>query len=194
MDLERDRARLRTLLLERSVKRGSFTLASGQTSTYYIDCRLTTMSAEGQVLIGKLALAAIRGQGWAPDAVGGLTMGADPVAYAIAAASFGSPPIIDAFSVRKNPKEHGTGRLIEGNFVPGAKVVVVEDVITSGGSALRAIDAVRDQGGEVLGLLAVVDREGEAVGEGRARIERAGVKVLALETASGLGLGRAPSP
>lgn len=188
MALEQDRARLRELLLERSVKRGTFTLASGQTSNYYIDCRLTSMSAEGQVLIGKLALAAIRGQEWAPDAVGGLTMGADPVAYAIAAASFGSKPIIDAFSVRKNPKEHGTGRLIEGNFAPGVKVVVIEDVITSGGSALRAIDAVRDQGGEVLGLLAVVDREGNGEGQGRARIERAGVKVVALETASGLGL------
>ncbi len=119
MGLERDRARLRALLLERSVKRGDFTLASGQHSSYYIDCRLTTMSAEGQGLIGKLGLAAIRDRGWVPDAVGGLTMGADPVAYAIAAASFGSPPIIDAFSVRKSAKEHGTGRLIEGNFGPG---------------------------------------------------------------------------
>jgi len=184
MDLGPDRARLRALLLERSVKRGSFTLASGQTSTYYIDCRLTTMSAEGQVLIGRLGLAAIRAQGWAPSGVGGLTMGADPVSYAIAAASFGSPPIIDAFSVRKNPKEHGTGRLIEGNFGPGSRVVVIEDVITSGGSALRAVDAVRDQGGEVLGVLAVVDREQE----GRGRIEAAGVDVVVLETAGGLGL------
>jgi orotate phosphoribosyltransferase len=185
MDLERDRARLRELLLERSVKRGSFTLASGQTSNYYIDCRLTTMSAEGQVLIGRLGLAAIRARSWAPSGVGGLTMGADPVAYAIAAASFGSLPIINAFSVRKNPKEHGTGRLIEGNFAPGDRVVVIEDVITSGGSALRAVDAVRDQGGEVLGVLAVVDREQE----GRGRIEAAGVTVVVLETAGGLGLG-----
>jgi orotate phosphoribosyltransferase len=185
MDLERDRARLRELLLERSVKRGSFTLASGQTSNYSIDCRLTTMSAEGQVLIGRLGLAAIRAGGWAPSGVGGLTMGADPVAYAIAAASFGSPPAIDAFSVRKSPKEHGTGRLIEGSFAPGDRVVVIEDVITSGGSALRAVDAVRDQGGEVIGVLAVVDREQE----GRGRIEAAGVKVVVLETATELGLG-----
>jgi orotate phosphoribosyltransferase len=111
-------------------------------------------------------------------------MGADPVAYAIAAASFGSRPIVDAFSVRKNPKEHGTGRLIEGNFSPGSRVVVVEDVITSGGSALRAVDAARDQGGEVLGVLAVVDRQGE----GRGRIEAAGVPVVVLETAEGLGV------
>ncbi|HET7604275.1 MAG TPA: orotate phosphoribosyltransferase [Gemmatimonadales bacterium] len=184
MGLAEDQARLRALLLERSVKHGSFTLASGQTSSYYIDCRLTTMSAEGQVLTGKLGLGAIRGAGWAPDAIGGLTMGADPVAYAIAAASFGSPPAVDAFSVRKTPKEHGTGRLIEGNFSRGSKVVVVEDVITSGGSALRAVDAVRDEGGEVLGVLAVVDRQGE----GRGRIEAAGVPVVVLETAGGLGL------
>jgi orotate phosphoribosyltransferase len=184
MELEQERARLRALLLERSVRFGNFTLASGQTSNYYIDCRLTTMSAEGQVLIGKLGLAAIRGAGWTPNAVGGLTMGADPVAYAIAAASFGSRPIVDAFSVRKNPKEHGTGRLIEGNFSPGSRVVVVEDVITSGGSALRAVDAARDQGGEVLGVLAVVDRQGE----GRGRIEAAGVPVVVLETAEGLGV------
>jgi orotate phosphoribosyltransferase len=111
-------------------------------------------------------------------------MGADPVAYAIAAASFGSPPVINAFSVRKLVKEHGTGKLIEGNFASGARVVVVEDVITSGGSALRAVDAVRDQGGEVLGVLAVVDREGE----GRARIEKVGVAVVTLETVGGLGL------
>lgn len=184
MDRGQDRRRLRELLLERSVKHGDFTLASGQRSSYYIDGRLTTMSAEGQVLIGRLGLGAIRGAGWAPDAIGGLTMGADPVAYAIAAASFGSPPVVDAFSVRKSVKEHGTGRLIEGNFRRGSRVVVVEDVITSGGSALRAVDAVRDQGGEVLGVLAVVDREGE----GRGRIEAAGVKVVVLETAAGLGL------
>jgi orotate phosphoribosyltransferase len=183
-DLDRDRARLRELLLERSVRRGDFTLVSGERSSYYIDCRTTTMSAEGQVLIGRLGLAAIRDRGWAPTGIGGLTMGADPVAYAIAAASFGSPPVIDAFSVRKLVKEHGTGKLIEGNFARGALVVVVEDVITSGGSALRAVDAVRDQGGDVLGVLAVVDREGE----GRARIEKAGVAVVTLETVGGLGL------
>jgi orotate phosphoribosyltransferase len=92
--------------------------------------------------------------------------------------------VVDAFSVRKSPKEHGTAKLIEGNFGRGSRVVVVEDVITSGGSALRAVDAVRDQGGEVLGVLAVVDREGE----GRGRIEAAGVKVVVLETVQGLGL------
>ena len=136
-----DADQLRRLLLERSVRRGDFVLASGQRSSFYIDCRVTTMSAEGQVLIGRMGLAAITTAGWRPRAIGGLTMGADPVAYAIAAASWGTDLVIDAFSVRKEAKDHGTAQLIEGNFKPGDEVVVVEDVITSGGSAQRAIAA-----------------------------------------------------
>lgn len=179
-----DRERLERLLLERSVQRGDFVLASGQRSSYYIDCRLTTMSAEGLVLIGRLGLAAIRSAGWQPRAVGGLTMGADPVAYAIAAASAADRPVVDAFSVRKEAKGHGTGRLIEGNFRQGDAVVVVEDVITSGGSAIRAIDAVRASGGNVLGILAIVDREQG----GRANLEKAGHAVVSLTTATALAL------
>jgi orotate phosphoribosyltransferase len=179
-----DRERLRRLLLERSVKRGSFVLASGQRSTYYIDCRLTTMSAEGMALIGRMGWDAIRRSGWRPAGVGGLTMGADPVAYAIAAASFGTDAPVDAFSVRKEPKDHGTGRLIEGNFKPGDAVVVVEDVITSGGSARKALAAVEQGGGTVLGVLAVVDREEG----GRATLENDGRKDVVLATATDLGL------
>ena len=181
-----DRESLRRLLLERSVKRGNFTLASGQQSSYYIDCRLATMSAEGMRLIGRMGWEAIQRQGWQPAAVGGLTMGADPVAYAIAAASFGSAASVDAFSVRKEPKYHGAGRLIEGNFNPGDAVVVVEDVITSGGSATKALAAVEAGGGRVLGVLAVVDREEG----GRAALENNGRKVVTLTTASDLGLGQ----
>jgi orotate phosphoribosyltransferase len=180
-----DRASLRRLLLERSVKQGSFVLASGQQSSYYIDCRLATMSAEGMALIGRLGWDAIHRLGWRPAGIGGLTMGADPVAYAIAAASFGSALPVDGFSVRKEPKDHGTGRLIEGNFKPGDAVVVVEDVITSGGSAMKAIAAVEGAGGTVLGVLAVVDREEG----GRARLEADGRRVVTLMTASDLGLG-----
>ena len=176
--------RLRRLLLDRSVRRGDFVLASGQRSSYYIDCRLTTMSAEGQGLIGKLGWQAIRGAGWHPRAVGGLTMGADPVAYAVAAASFGTELVVDAFSVRKEAKTHGTGRVIEGCFNPGDDVVIVEDVITTGGSAQRAIAAVEGAGGRVLGVLAVVDREEG----GRAALEREGRKVVALVRAGELGL------
>jgi orotate phosphoribosyltransferase len=179
-----DLAALDRLILERSVKRGHFVLASGRTSSFYIDCRLTTMSAEGLALIGRLGLAALRAEGWAPRSVGGLTMGADPVAYAIAAASVTSRPIVDAFSVRKEAKAHGTGRRVEGNFTAGDKVLVVEDVITTGGSALKAIEAIHEEGGEVLGILAVVDREEG----GRAALEAAGWRVVALSTATRLGL------
>jgi orotate phosphoribosyltransferase len=179
-----DAGQLRRLLLERSVRHGDFVLASGQRSSYYIDCRLTTMSAEGLVLIGRMGAAAIEAAGWRPDAVGGLTMGADPVAYAIAAASHGGGHPIDAFSVRKEAKAHGTGQQIEGNFRPGASVVIVEDVITSGGSAQRAIEAVQGAGGQVLGVLAVVDREQG----GRQTLEGHGISVVALTTSSELGL------
>ena len=177
-------ADLVALLRDRSIRFGDFTLASGARSSYYIDCRLTTMSAQGQVLIGPLGLEAIRNAGWTPRAVGGLTMGADPVSYAIAAASAYEAVSIDAFSVRKEAKQHGTGRVIEGNFEPGDAVVVIEDVITSGGSALRAVEAVRAAGGTVLGVLAVVDREAG----GRAKIEDAGIPVIALVGAGELGL------
>lgn len=159
-------------------------LASGQRSSFYIDCRLTTMSAEGQGLIGQLGLRAIREAGWRPQGVGGLTMGADPVAYAVAAASFGSDLVVDAFSVRKEAKAHGTGRVIEGCFAEGDAVVIVEDVITTGGSAQRAIAAVESAGGRVLGVLAVVDREEG----GRAALQREGREVVALVGAGELGL------
>ena len=175
---------LHQLLQARSVRRGDFVLASGRRSTYYIDARLTTMSAEGQVLIGRAGLAAIRAKGWKPAAIGGLTMGADPVAYAVAAASVASVPIIDAFSVRKEAKKHGTAKRIEGNFAPGREVVIVEDVITTGGSALQAIEAVQAEGGTVLGVLAIVDREEG----GREAILNMGIDVVALTTTTSLGL------
>jgi orotate phosphoribosyltransferase len=182
-----DAEALRRLLLERSVRRGDFVLSSGQHSSYYIDCRLTTMSAEGMVLIGRMGWEAIRLISWRPRAVGGLTMGADPVAYAIAAASRGTELEMDGFSVRKEAKGHGTGRLIEGNFRAGDSVVVVEDVITTGGSAETAVRAVRAEGGKVLGVLAVVDREegGKGVLEGQ------GMSVVVLTTAGELGLKEA---
>lgn len=173
---------LRRLLLQRSVRRGDFVLASGQRSSYYIDCRLTTMSAEGMVLVGRLGLAAILQAEWRPNGVGGLTMGADPVAYAIAAASYGTDHPVNAFSVRKEAKTHGTGRLIEGNFREGDAVVVVEDVITTGGSARQAIAAVEQAGGKVLGVLAVVDREEG----GRQALEKSSYKVVAITTAGTL--------
>lgn len=177
-----DRERLIALLRERSLATGDFVLASGRRSTFYIDCRRTTMHAEGLALIGRLGLAAIRAAGWRPAAIGGMTLGADPVAYAIARASHEAPPAMHGFTVRKQAKTHGAGRRVEGCFEAGMPVVVVEDVITTGGSALEAVRAVQDEGGRVLGVLAVVDR-GEG---GRAAIEAAGVAVHSLVGAAEL--------
>ena len=168
--------RLVELLAARSVRRGNFTLASGKQSSFYVDARLTTMSPEGLSVIGPAGLATIRERGWNADSVGGLTLGADPVSYAISYASAGDSKPLRAFTVRKEAKAHGTGKLIEGPFLAGDRVVVIEDVITTGGSALKAIEALRAAGATVLGVLAVVDRnEG-----GREAIEKTGVVVAAL--------------
>lgn len=170
------RDRLIELLIERSFRTGEFTLSSGRTSRYYVDARTTTMSAEGQALIGALALSALDEAGLEPDAVGGLTMGADPIAYAIAHRSYLDGRATDAFSVRKQAKEHGRGRRIEGAEVEGRGVVVIEDVITTGGSALEACAAVEAAGGRILAVLALVDREEG----GREALEQAGHRVVAL--------------
>jgi orotate phosphoribosyltransferase len=178
------RARLLDLLRERSLTRGDFVLASGKRSSYYIDARRTTMSGQGQVLIGTLGLAALRDRGWTPRGVGGLTLGADPIAYAIAHAARLAGDSLDAFTVRKQAKTHGTGRRIEGCFEAGDAVVVIEDVITTGGSTLDAIGAVSADGGQVLGVLALVDREEG----GRQAIEAAGFPVTLLVALSELGV------
>lgn len=173
-----DRGTLVRLLAQRSVRRGRFTLASGRESNHYVDARLTTMSPEGLAVIGPLALAAIRERQWAVDAVGGLTLGADPIAYATALASVSKPPLVRAFTVRKEAKQHGTGRLIEGPMREGDRVVVIEDVITTGGSALRAAEAVQRAGASISGILALVDREEG----GRATLEAEGFQVVCLAT------------
>lgn len=171
---------LQRLLADRSAKRGKFTLSSGRESTLYIDARLTTMSPEGLVLIGTLGLDALQQSGWNVQAVGGLTLGADPVAYAIAYASAQQGDMVRAFTVRKEAKSHGTGQLIEGPFKSGDRVAVVEDVITTGASALKAAAAVRQAGGVVAGVLAVVDRDEG----GSEAIQEQGLPVLALTHAS----------
>jgi len=174
--------RLLDMLAVRSARRGSFTLASGRQSSLYIDARLTTMSPDGLATIGPLGLDAIHLAGWTADAVGGLTLGADPVSYAIAHASALAGTPVRAFTVRKEAKTHGTGKVIEGPFFPGDAVVIIEDVITTGGSALKAVAAVRAAGGVVLGVLAVVDREEG----GREAIAATGLRAVALATASQL--------
>lgn len=169
---------LKQLLIERSVRKGNFVLASGKSSTFYVDARLTTMSPEGMVIIGSLGLEQIEASNWQPDSVGGLTLGADPIAFAISHASAGRPIPLRAFTVRKEAKQHGTSNLIEGPFKPGDRVLIVEDVITTGKSAIQAIDAVEGAGGIIVGVLALVDREDG----GRDAIKSRGYDVVSLTT------------
>ncbi len=176
------RERLTELLKERSLEIGDFVLSSGVRSRYYVDCRRTTMHAEGQVLVGQLGWALLKDSGLSPDSIGGLTMGADPIAYALAYTSYLAGDPVHAFSVRKETKGHGKGRRIEGCFEQGHRVVVVEDVVTSGGSSLEACAAVEQEGGAVLAVLSVLDREEG----GRESIERAGYRLLSLTRISEL--------
>ena len=177
-----ERDRLAALLRERSLRRGDFVLASGAHSNYYIDARTTTMSGAGQQLIGRLGLALIDDAGWDAASIGGLTLGADPVAYAVAHAAALAGRPLDAFTVRKEAKQHGSGRRIEGVFTKGMRVIVCEDTLTSGMSALNAITAVKEAGGVVSGVLALVDREEG----GRAAIELKGYEVRTVFTAAEL--------
>ncbi len=158
----RARERLIAIIKTRSFRSGkAFKLASGRTSTYYFNMKPTMLDAEGAHLIATLILQAIEGTG--ADLIGGLEMGAVPVASAVAAVSHGAGRPINAFFVRKQAKEHGTQSLIEGlpegDSLKGKRVVIVEDVTTTGGSAIKAADAVRAEGAEVVGVVTVVDRQ-----------------------------------
>ena len=170
------RNRLLDLFVQRSFRLGDFTLASGRKSDFYIDCRTTTMHSEGQVLLGQIGCDVLADAGWNFQLIGGLTMGADPISYAIAGESFRRGEPINAFSVRKQAKQYGTGRQIEGCFESGARVVVVEDVITTGGSALQACEAIKAAQGTIVGVLAAVDREEG----GREAITGAGFQVMSM--------------
>lgn len=176
------RTALVELLAARSARRGTFTLASGRVSDFYVDCRLTTMSPDGLVLVGPLAFQMLCDSGWEVDSVGGLTMGADPVSYAIAYASAQAGTPVRCFSVRKEPKGHGMGKRIEGSFQRGDRVLVIEDSMTTGGSALNAATAIRAEGGEVVGALTLVDREEGA----REALSAAGIPLIAFTTANEL--------
>ena len=172
----KEHERLIELLAERSFKIGDFTLRSGKTSRFYVDARTTTLSAEGQALIGALGLRALDEAGLAPQSVGGLTMGADPIAYAIAHRSYLDGRPIESFTVRKEAKGHGVGRQIEGCYESGREVVVIEDTITTGGSALQACEALKAADARILAVLALVDREEG----GREALEAEGYRVISL--------------
>jgi orotate phosphoribosyltransferase len=160
------RQKLLTTLAHKSFRLGEFTLSSGGTSDYYIDCRTTTLDAKGARLTGEVFLAEIQQRGWKPRAIGGLTMGADPIVVAVSVVS----GEVDGFLVRKAEKQHGTGQRIEGFREKGARVVVVDDVCTTGASTVQAIEAARAFGFEIVGVMCLVERE-EA--KGRRNVEKA---------------------
>jgi orotate phosphoribosyltransferase len=158
--MDESRRQLLELLREKSFRYSPdmpFKLVSGRESPYYIDCRPTTHNAQGLALIGEIFFGLIRDL--KVDAIGGLTMGADPIAHATALTSYVKGKPINAFSVRQKPKEHGTGGVLVGDVEPGDRAVVVEDVVTTGGSALRAVAAARAFGLTVVKVLILVDRE-----------------------------------
>jgi orotate phosphoribosyltransferase len=176
------RAELLALLRAKSVFHGDFTLSSGAKSKYYVDCRLTTLDGRGAWLIGQLMHALVRQEERARNldinAVGGLTLGADPVALATGMISSwaGDAEPLRIFCVRKAPKGHGQTKLIEGNFKPGDTVVVVDDVVTSGNSTITAINAIIKEGGKVAFAAVLVDRQEG----GREKIEAMGYPLLSL--------------
>ncbi len=160
---EQQLARLRELLLRHSVRFGTFMLASHQTSDIYVDGKLTTCLPQAMPLVGRLFLHKIRAHGWDPDAVGGMTLGADPIAFAIARESLEAGRPIRAFAVRKEPKKHGMMRFIEGlEQTAGLRVVIRDDVCTTGVSTAKAVERAREAGMTVLGALCLVDREAGA--------------------------------
>ena len=167
------------LLATKSFRLGEFKLASGRTSDYYIDCRTTTLDARGAQLTGQVFLEEVRAQGWDAQAIGGLTMGADPIVVAVAVTS----GTMHGFLVRKAEKQHGMGQRIEGFQQKGARVVIVDDVCTTGSSTIQAIEAAREFGFEVIGVMCLVERE-EAGGRPAVEKAAAPAKFVSVFTAN----------
>lgn len=171
------RDRLIEILKEKSVITGKeFKLASGKTSDFYVDARITTLHPEGSYLIGKIFLEMM--DGMEIDSIGGYSIGADPIVASISLLSFIKGEPIPAFIMRKEVKSHGTGKLIEGNFQDGHRVIIFDDVVTSGGSILKGARQVEDRNGRILSVMAVIDREDG----GREKIESAGYKFQSIFT------------
>jgi orotate phosphoribosyltransferase len=174
--------RLKKIILEKSVFFGDFTLSSGKKSKYYIDARISTLFPESAYLIGELIYKML--EPWTIDAIGGYSIGADPIVTAVSIVSFLKENPIPAFIIRKETKQHGRGKQIEGNFKKGMKVAVVDDVITTGNSIINGINAVKENGGEVVVALSVIDREEE----GKEKIEAMGVPYIPIFTLKDLNI------
>ena len=158
-----DLAELQDILKTKSVRFGTFTLTSGQTSDVYIDCKPTTCDPRAMPLVGRLFLVKMEEKMWSPDAVGGLTMGADPIAFAIARESLERPPVISCFIVRKERKAHGMQKVVEGlEHTEGRRVVILDDVCTKGESTALAIENAKSAGMEILGAICLIDRQAGA--------------------------------
>ncbi len=184
-DVAADRARLLQLIRELAVVRGTVTLSSGATAEYYVDLRRITLHHEAAPLVGRVLLDLLDRSGLGFEAVGGLTLGADPVATAVLHAAAAQGRGIDAFVVRTEGKAHGLQRRIEGPDVPGRPVVAVEDTSTTGGSVLTAVEALREVGADVRGVAVVVDRGTGA----REAVEAAGLTYHYVFGLAELGLG-----
>jgi orotate phosphoribosyltransferase len=157
--MENEREQLRRLLKAESLIFGDFTLASGKKSTFYFDSKRTTLLSDGAWLTAREILRLIREHRIEADAIGGLTLGADPIVCPVAALSHAEGPKLRAFIVRKEAKEHGTGRQIEGNLPKGSRVIIVDDVVTTAGSTMKAIEAAEGEGHTVVAVICLVDRE-----------------------------------
>lgn len=193
-----DRSKLRDMLVARSLKLGSFLLSSGATSDRYLDAKLTTLNSAAMPLIGRLFNQKIKESGWSPAAVGGLTLGADPIAFSVARESMEMlGTAINAFIVRKDPKQHGMTRFIEGfetEDTPGLSVVIIDDVCTRGNSTGKAIERARDAGMKVLGAICLVDREEGASQLLRRDYECDLVSIFTLEELVGFKKSQATAP
>ncbi|SKA74731.1 orotate phosphoribosyltransferase [Desulfobaculum bizertense] len=172
------RKRLARILLDKSYMEGEVTLTSGKKSDYYFDCKQTALHAEGSYLIGKLFLELLKD--YDIDGVGGMTLGADPLVSSVTVTSFAEGRPLPGFIVRKKPKGHGTNQYLEGmaNFEQGAKVVLLEDVVTTGGTLIKACERVRDAGLEIAGVVCVLDREEG----GRENLKNAGLELTSIFT------------
>lgn len=185
LPIEEARERLRELISELAVVHGKVTLASGKEADYYVDLRRITLHHEASRLVGQVMLDLLDSAGIECDAVGGLTMGADPVGHAIMRTAGDQGRAIDTFVVRKAQKSYGMGRQVEGPSVEGRRVVAVEDTSTTGGSALTAVEALRKAGAEVVAVAVIVDR---ATGAKEHIEEVAGVPCLYAYSKTDLGL------